>query len=149
MRDTLETRRSKVQARLEHVSSMKMVVTDLQDTHISPPPTANDIHDVTMDDVASLPSPTSPTLRHSFADGMGLAGSAANSSPNTLFTKAKILASPIVPVSPRISYDSLISNANHAQFSTLSNDSCWLLYKRLFQLKNTSIHLVSKTLFHP
>lgn len=97
MRDALETRRSKIEARLEHVTSMKRVVTDLRDTHISPHILSDDINDVDMDDGVFIPSPTSPTFSTADA-GPSTPRSSNARRPSVVVTKAKILASPIVPV---------------------------------------------------
>jgi hypothetical protein len=101
VRPTLDSRRSRIQARLEHLTAVQNVEIDLRHTHIDPAAFANtnDHDSVSMDDAVFVHSPTvngSPEL----ADGTFTGASTSTTLPPVVMsTRARILASPITVVS--------------------------------------------------
>lgn len=102
MRAALEARRTKIQARLEHLSTMRNVETDLRNTHIdntsamdATPSTSTPDNRLSMDDAIFINSP--------------IEGSSSSSMPIIMSTKARILASPIRVVSSKRSLNDSVA----------------------------------------
>lgn len=96
MRESLETRKSKIAARLEHVSAMTNVTREMKDTYIS---AQNPIDDVSMEDAVFV-APYSPNNQR--YDQQPEA-STSTSSPRRLSiieTKQRLASSPVRTVRP-------------------------------------------------